>query len=428
MDPIGKKYYTLSPQSHQPYLITTLPLPLSLMPHTTIIIYRQARLGINHVISTQRQRRHASTADVRSGSTYSYGCPYRSFAKDHPAVARRVLEVPPIVLKTSSRSYHYNHETEYETLEQYLKWRGWNVEGVLSEHNVVIDELDSAVGLLSHPLTFPLTLGRHCSAFVSSAKQEDNSSAISYLKPRLCVVGARAECTLPDDYWKEFLIISNEIMQSTSAHAIQESGNNNSGRRDRTHRWTIDFVGPDVQHNLKSKTISLSSDDEQCIQSTLSMNYHKKFLHEVVLDILKSSGATTNDNNKSDIQFSPDATNSKSKKIQQYWDGFILFNPGLGHPNLAKLWRPTLKFLMRTGRPVLFTAHSSIDAKRDLIVIEEMLMDEKDRAIGVSDIGYGANPFSSRMEFIDPCTNTRSGDDGSLVHVVRPNHSCFLLQ
>ncbi|KAL7496405.1 hypothetical protein ACHAWT_004562 [Skeletonema menzelii] len=315
-----------------------------------------------HIIYRHQLRRFA-----RNLSTAVDGCPNREFAKKYPAAAAQVLTVP-------SFSYEYEDmianpsSGQDESLERYLEWRGWDINSVLSKNNLS-NTSEAAIGLLSHPLTFPLTLARHLTTLTGNKQAA-----------RLCCVGARAECTLPDKYWRELLIASFAIR--IESHV------------------SIDFVGPDVPPQQKSKTITLDNDEKTSTQLTrreLKMTFHPSYLHEVVLKILKAQ------------------PESSPEEIKNAWDGFVLFNPGLGHPNLAKHWKPTLKFLVGTGKPILFTAHSKIDAKRDQQVLEKLLADCDDDRI----VQYAVNPYASRMKFVDPFSKD---------HVLSPNHSVFLLE
>lgn len=326
------------------------------------------------------------TRNLSSSSTAD-GCPHRGFAKNYPSAAAQVLKVPQFsskhVIANNSRVYEFGSKDE--SLERYIEWRGWNIESILREHGVDENKqlIDDAIGLLSHPLTFPLTLARNFQ------KLCDNSSNKKTFK--LCCVGARAECTLPDEYWRELLIATSAIDIDTKDDDSQEV--------------TIDFIGPDVPAQLKSKTITLGNNcDEETTQPfgrQLTMNFHSSFLHEVVLKIVKSQQIETD-------------------QIRNVWDAFVLFNPGLGHPHLAKQWLPTLKFLIGTNNPILFTAHSTIDAERDRLVLEQLL--EVDRNNGSNQaIEYEPNPYASRLEFVDPFSKEH-------VHIVRPNHSYFLLK
>jgi splicing suppressor protein 51 len=285
------------------------------------------------------------------------------------------------VIANNSRVYEFGNKDE--SIEQYIEWRGWNIEHILRDHGVDENKqlIDDAIGLLSHPLTFPLTLARHWQKLCNSSSSHNKNF-------RLCCVGARAECTLPDEYWRELLIATSAI-----------------DNKDDDAQVTIDFIGPDVPAQLKSKTITLDNNfDEDTTQPSgrqLTMNFHSSFLHEAVLKIIKSQQI-------------------KTDQIKNVWDAFVLFNPGLGHPHLAKQWLPTLKFLIRTTNPILFTAHSTIDAERDRLVLEQLLSVDRNNGSNQS-IKYEPNPCASRLEFVDPFSKEH-------VHIVRPNHSCFLLK
>eukprot|EP00804_Cyclotella_cryptica_P004373 CCRYP_006784-RA/>CCRYP_006784-RA protein AED:0.43 eAED:0.43 QI:0/-1/0/1/-1/1/1/0/219 len=185
---------------------------------------------------------------------------------------------------------------------------------------------------------------------------------------------------------------------------------------DLNFEWIIDFVGPDVPTLMKSKSISLFNDSElhSSPQCSLTMNYHTSFLHDLILQLLKESYArTTTTNSPPNIDV--------LEAIQQHWDGFVLFNPGLGHPNLANQWESTFKFLCKTNKPILLTAHSANDAHRDRMVIKKICEMKMRMEMGFD--GYLVNPYASRMEFVDPF---QTGDD-DLVHVVQPNYSVLLL-
>ncbi|KAL7551705.1 hypothetical protein ACHAWF_014894, partial [Thalassiosira exigua] len=284
-----------------------------------------------------------------------------------------------------------------ESLERYLRWRGWDVEGILRRRGLDEDLIPSAAGLLSHPLTFPLTLGRHARELSPRDARRKRNNA------RLCCVGARAECTLPDDFWREFLV--------AAALARGRDDDEGEGPNERSFRCTIDFVGPDVPKHLASKRIEMT-DGAECerLDYRLEMNFHAAYLHEVVLQVL---GAPGSDQSSSD----------RSQRIREHWDGFVLFNPGLGHPNLANKWDQTIRFLVGIDRPILFTAHSATDGERDRDLLEKLLRENGERG---GPVRYRTNPYASRMGFVDPFSSLTTG--GAEVHVVRPNQSYFLLQ
>jgi hypothetical protein len=281
-----------------------------------------------------------------------------------------------------------------------MKWRGWdvNIKRVLEEHNLGDELVESAIGLTSHPLTFPLTLGRHVKYIPQIGSRIDKKTY------RICCVGARSECTLPDEYWKEFLVMASV----GDLQCNNDAGLNNSGQ---AVHWVIDFVGPDVPKQLQTKTISLfdvKEEQQTRVQHSLTMNYHPSFLHEIILQLLKQL------HSRADM-----TKNDRLETIRQHWDAFVLFNPGLGHPSLAKDWESTMKFLLKTEKQILLTAHSEVDALRDLQVLQSS---EEGASRNDIDVGYQLNPYASRMEFVDPFAR-----DQESVHTVRPNHSVIHL-
>lgn len=46
-------------------------------------------------------------------------------------------------------------------------------------------------------------------------------------------------------------------------------------------------------------------------------------------------------------------------------DAFVLFNPGLGHPHLREGWEGAVKRLLTSGKPVIVSCHSRQDLDRD---------------------------------------------------------------
>ena len=312
-------------------------------------------------------------------TTAAKDCPHRAFARKYPTAATQILAVPnvsSIANKLRCPPFSFCDGDDDEALERYVEWRGWDIPSIMTEHGMGGDRqlLVASLGLLSHPLTFPLTLGRHWRRLVGNKHTA-----------RICCVGARAECTLPNEYWKELLI----AILATGSENVNDGGN----------QCTIDFIGPDVPIQLKSKTITLDNiaaadtDDngskQQHIKNTLTMNFHSSILVE--------------------------SEQIETEQMLNVWDAFVIFNPGLGHPNLIKGWQPTIKFLLKTRRPMLLTAHSSMDAERDRLILEPLLLSaEHDSHC------YKENPYASRLEYIDPSSK-------EYVHVIRPNYSQMII-
>lgn len=157
----------------------------------------------------------------------------------------------------------------------------------------------------------------------------------------ICCLGARAEATLPAPYWKEVLMTTKQ------------------------RTWNIDLIGPDLSPN--SDPIRL-----QHAASQISIQvYATDLFHRMPLNMTKQ------------------------------WDYYLLFNPGLGHPNLKNNWLPTLKSLQ--GQSFWLTAHSAADAERDAVVLHEEM--------GIQ-VDYQPNPFASRITYQDPFDKS---------HFVSPN-------
>ena len=195
------------------------------------------------------------------------------WAQENTAEAKTVLSVPATTQSISK---------PLSTLEDYLEQRGWK-----------IGDRKCSVALLSHVLSVPLTLWY-------SAEQNNIAPSLQH---QWCCLGARAEATLPPEFWKELLMSSSQRL------------------------WNMDFVGPDLRPT--AHPVQLRQGDSQ-----LTIQWHHQgYFH--------------------------DMPSEKDKP----WDGIILLNPGLGHPHLRANWIPTLEKLR--GQSMWLTAHSALDAERD---------------------------------------------------------------
>eukprot|EP00592_Proboscia_alata_P006493 CAMPEP_0194357064 /NCGR_PEP_ID=MMETSP0174-20130528/4603_1 /TAXON_ID=216777 /ORGANISM="Proboscia alata, Strain PI-D3" /LENGTH=227 /DNA_ID=CAMNT_0039126933 /DNA_START=544 /DNA_END=1227 /DNA_ORIENTATION=+ len=189
---------------------------------------------------------------------------------------------------------------------------------------------------------------------------------------RICVVGARAEATLPSIYWNELLLaIPEEVINLIS----------------------IDFVGPDVPRGLKPRQFTIGGNKKK---KTIKFTFYSKHLQK----------------------------HTSMNGTEKLWDAFVLFNPGLGHPNLEAGWIDTLQFILnyKRGVPVLFTAYNSIDAERDHNIIREAVSNIDNLSKPRHNLldKFSLNPFASRLGTVDdvpsegsPATN--HSDDESYV-------------
>jgi hypothetical protein len=268
-----------------------------------------------------------------SSYEYEYVDPTLSWAKENPNEAQGCLQPPGWDISNCDPD---RNTKKIESLEDYCQWRKWSHSSPSSELH------EQAVAISSHVLSAPLTLANFYyydaaaneDCGVAAAKQENETTT------RWCCVGARAEATLPYDYWKEFLLLGS-AMAETAIHV------------------SVDFVGPDIQPTTPSRTIELEDD------SSLSLRwYYKGLLHETT--------TTTTD---------------------PQWDAYIFLNPGFGHANLQDGWHPTLERVIEEERSILLTAHSELDSLRDSEHLKQRY--------GL-DVNYSVNPFASRITYQDP--------------------------
>jgi hypothetical protein len=350
-------------------------------------------------------------------------------------LARKVMEVPESPNSLSNYNLWYNR-THVTTLIDYLKWRRWDFVESIDTND---EAFSMACALLSHALTFPLTLGNHAHHFISTKSISDNSNQNeeiyrdegqgNSLKIRLCCVGPRAEVNLPLEFWREFLISSNLNTMNNSIGIHHDAAPNSTGEKIVNIDWIIDFIGPDVSaKTMQSRSVCLQNYDRnlnlernmnktniELYNRSLTMNYYFGFLHQHIFELYKTRKYQEHNGDGNRNYY--ECTSTISEKILNYWDGFILFNPGIGHENLKKSWSPTLEFILKTRKSILTTAHSSLDCQRDLEVWNSIIS-ENEVQKGNSILNYNLNPFASRMCYRDPIPS-KYGE----IHFVNPNHS-----
>lgn len=400
----------------------------------------------------------------------------QEFARENPHLARKALQPPPLrrvynqhdfespistttvvdereqeivneIRKNNNNkkknivSSSSSSERRTTSFEEYLKWRGWDDEYI---------ENPMTNALLSHVLTFPLTLAANVSRLISYTNhyhRKDSVGRLVEVPPRrgvnLCCVGSRAEANLPSEYWREFLIASNYyFIQDNNMMPPKEDAMAAKNENVVLH-WNIDCIGPEVntRSHISPKTTMITGEESEllkpksrCIRlhpdrngPSITLNFHQEFLHRHVLDTVAQERRTNNNEIKNNVV--QDALNK--------WDGFILFNPGIAHPNLTKSWKPSLEFIFKTQKNILITAHSDTDEFRDRLLLKSFIMfqtkgkGEHDDSKQMSTIDnmnevfehYRENPFASKIMFKDPFS-TQDMMDEALVH---PNHSVCLI-
>lgn len=61
-----------------------------------------------------------------------------------------------------------------------------------------------------------------------------------------------------------------------------------------------------------------------------------------------------------------------------YFDAFVLFHPGLGHPASSHEWQATLPQLLSTKVPIICTGYTEYDMERDIAWVKEQARGEAD--------------------------------------------------
>lgn len=321
----------------------------------------------------QQQRRKRQRVSFFSQTAYQD--PTLVWAQSNPRLAQECLNPPPPVNVTKPSSNNM-----MESFEAYLEWRRWKFPKEITDGSTdseFEDPRENAKALVSHLLSAPLTLAsqsKHIIQHCANDYTENDSLEFNW-----CCVGARAEASIPLMYWKEFLMSSRVSLASEDC--ISNSLKKNLA-------ISLDFIGPDIPPKLSEQSLVIPEgqvDNNNSYTTSLSLRgFHRGYFHE-----------------------------SPVKEKSNSWDVFILFNPGLGHPNLQKSWEPTLNLILNRGhkttgntpRVLLLTAHSEHDMDRDAAILSN--------DYGLKDISYHENPFASRIAYEDPFEKN---------HFVRPNH------
>ena len=153
---------------------------------------------------------------------------------------------------------------------------------------------------------------------------------------RVFILGARAESSLPRDVWHQLPYLFPRV--SFHLHLIgPESMLNRSGELplpERTPQNPFGAVHESLSHRLKI--------------STFVDYYHT--LHQAQI-------------------FQP---------FDPYFDCFVLFHPGLGHPASVHEWADTLPQLLETKLPIICTGYTEWDMERDRKWVEEQVGGEMD--------------------------------------------------
>ncbi|KAI9730078.1 MAG: translational activator for mitochondrial COX1 [Cirrosporium novae-zelandiae] len=154
---------------------------------------------------------------------------------------------------------------------------------------------------------------------------------------RLFILGARAESSLPRNIWTQL----NYMFGDTTFHLI--------------------FIGPEAMANR---------DAEWPLPERTASNPFGAIVEDRVHPHMKISTYVDYYHTLHEAKvFEP---------FDPYFDAFILFHPGLGHPASAHEWSATIPNLLETKIPIICTGYTEWDMKRDWQWVQEKVGGEVD--------------------------------------------------
>jgi splicing suppressor protein 51 len=153
---------------------------------------------------------------------------------------------------------------------------------------------------------------------------------------RIFVIGARAESSLPREAWLQI---------AAMFHPVQ---------------FQIFLIGPEAMTNR---------DDEFPLPERTPSNPFGA-IHEICNQWMKLSTYVDYYHTLHEAQhFHP---------FDPYFDCFVLFHPGLGHPSSSHEWASTVPQLLETKCPIICTGYTEWDMWRDMNWVQEQVGGEMD--------------------------------------------------
>lgn len=271
---------------------------------------------------------------------------------------------------------------------------------------------------LSHLLTFPLTLATglrevglgvppdhkaYSGAHPNHAK--NSTGAADGHSITIACIGARAESSLPPEFWRETLFALPTIYSLDLHH-----------------------IGPEVSHpsRLVPPTGSRSATPPSPGNPLARVDLDGRTVHISWTRALlgRESSMCVDPGDSSETREETAATAAAELAVAKS-DAVVLFNPGLGHPHLRKGWEGALKCLLHTGKPLIVTCHSRTDLDRDVRHLHDFAQRWcVDWVAGRgSEVFPRENPFRSMITAEDPL----SGSHGSAPEIVSSNWGMFVI-
>lgn len=154
---------------------------------------------------------------------------------------------------------------------------------------------------------------------------------------RLFILGARAESSLPREFWMQLA----RLFHRVTFHLV--------------------FVGPESMINRdtempppeRTARNPFGAVVEDGIDTSLKISTYVDYFHTL---------------HKAQ-QFHP---------YDPYFDAFVLFHPGLGHPASSHEWAETLPMLLETKVPIICTGYTGFDMQSDIEWVRKQAAGEMD--------------------------------------------------
>ncbi|KAI1191626.1 putative mRNA processing protein [Nemania serpens] len=154
---------------------------------------------------------------------------------------------------------------------------------------------------------------------------------------RIFILGARAESSLPRNVWVQL------------AHLFPRG------------KFHLVFIGPESMANR---------DDEFPLPPRTAVNPFGAIVEDRVWPTMKISTIV-------DYYHTLHRT-GYFYPYDPYFDCFVLFHPGLGHPSSSHEWAETVPLLLETKAPIIVTGYTQLDMERDISWVNQTCRGEFD--------------------------------------------------
>jgi hypothetical protein len=371
------------------------------------MLVRRARKCLSIAAATEMHCRRASSSKQQNTEINltppSYGpCSVLEWAAlpENRAVAAECLDVP----STATHKMTSFDASKISNWEEYWTQRQWSLPNQLKNDT----EREHGQALATHVMTAPMTIISMLKPLLEVCEIKNNKKmGTSVTKVKWCCLGARSEASLPIQFWQEMIDL---------IHAKRRVMINVDARKSYLLDISLDFIGPEMnpQPDITLQQSALVPHGEYDFVTSKALTTrctirwrYKGMYHEYF------------NKNFSNIDL-----------FDKQYDSYILFNPGVGHPNLQSSWQPTLQLLFEqyyrinslAGCCLILTAHSALDAERDSRLLQQYISFSYDTTTidcdyEIQTTKYTENPFASRIYYHDPIVPP--GQDHP--HILHPN-------